>query len=136
MKKLLASLTVLLAAGAVQAADLLDDVKQRGTLRIAVEGTYPPFNYKDEQGKLTGFDVESRRRSPPSSASSPSSRPPNGAASSPGCQAGKYDVIVNQVAATDKRRETFDFSEPYVVSSAAAHRAREREAPAGDRRPT
>ena len=25
-----------------------------------------------------------------------------------GLQAGKYDVIVNQVAATDKRRETFD----------------------------
>src|SRR5438477_6364727 len=47
----------LLAAGA-HAADVLDEVKQRGTLRIAVEGTYPPFNFKDEQGKLTGFDVE------------------------------------------------------------------------------
>ena len=39
----LASLTLLLA-GAAQAADLLDEVKQRGILRIAVEGTYPPFN--------------------------------------------------------------------------------------------
>ena len=33
-----------------------------------------------------------------------------------GLQAGKYDVIVNQVAATEKRRETFEFSAPYVIS--------------------
>ncbi|MFO6372531.1 cystine ABC transporter substrate-binding protein, partial [Pseudomonas aeruginosa] len=27
-------------------AELLDDVHQRGALRIALEGTYPPFNFK------------------------------------------------------------------------------------------
>lgn len=30
------------AAGAAQAADLLDTVKQAGVLKIAMEGTYPP----------------------------------------------------------------------------------------------
>jgi cystine transport system substrate-binding protein len=40
------------------AADLLDTVKARGTLRIACEGTDPPFNFKDEKGQLTGFEVE------------------------------------------------------------------------------
>ena len=44
-----------LSAGA-QAADLLDTVTQRGTLQIALEGSYPPFNFK-ENGQLTGFEV-------------------------------------------------------------------------------
>ncbi|RTS91975.1 transporter substrate-binding domain-containing protein [Pseudomonas aeruginosa] len=38
-------------------AELLDDVHQRGALRIALEGTYPPFNFK-QGGKLTGFETE------------------------------------------------------------------------------
>ncbi|TMG96450.1 MAG: transporter substrate-binding domain-containing protein, partial [Betaproteobacteria bacterium] len=99
------------------AADLLDEVKQRGTLRIAVEGTYPPFNYKDEQGKLTGFDVEIAQGIAVKLGVKPEFTTTDWSGILAGLQAGKYDVIVNQVAATDKRRETFDFSAPYVVSS-------------------
>ena len=28
------------------------------TLIVGTEGTYPPFSYHDDQGNLTGFDVE------------------------------------------------------------------------------
>ncbi len=35
-----------------------------------------------------------------------------------GLSAGKYDVIVNQVGITAKRQESFDFSDPYVLSQA------------------
>lgn len=34
------------AAATAHAADLLDQVKQRGTLRVGLEGTFPPFNSK------------------------------------------------------------------------------------------
>jgi len=54
----LAAAFVAAVALTANAADLLDDVKTRGTLRIACEGSYPPFNYKDDKGQLTGFDVE------------------------------------------------------------------------------
>ncbi|WP_255246712.1 transporter substrate-binding domain-containing protein, partial [Burkholderia pseudomallei] len=46
------------AAATAHAADLLDEVKQRGTLRIGLEGTFPPFNSKNPQGELVGFDVD------------------------------------------------------------------------------
>lgn len=113
-----ALLAGLLMVAAAQAADLLDDVKQRGELRVAVEGTYPPFNFKDEQGKLTGFDVEIAEAIAAKLGVKASFAPTEWSAILAGLQAGKYDVIVNQVAATDKRRETFDFSAPYVWSQA------------------
>ena len=112
-----AGLALALLAGVAHAADLLDEVKQRGTLRIAVEGTYPPFNFRDEQGKLTGFDVEIAEAIAAKLGVKPEFTTTEWSGILAGLQAGKYDVIVNQVAATDKRRETFDFSDPYVVSS-------------------
>jgi cystine transport system substrate-binding protein len=113
----LASLGLALIGGMAHAADLLDEVKQRGSLRIGVEGTYPPFNFRDEQGKLTGFDVEIAEAIAARLGVKPEFTTSEWSGILAGLQAGKFDVIVNQVAATDKRRETFDFSEPYVVSS-------------------
>ena len=36
----------------------LEKVKAAGKLVIGVEGTYPPFTYHDDNGELTGLDVE------------------------------------------------------------------------------
>ena len=38
--------------------DLLAKVQEEGKLVVGTEGTYPPFTFHDETGKLTGFDVE------------------------------------------------------------------------------
>lgn len=118
LRRTAAAFALLAATAAVHAADLLDEVKQRGTLRVAVEGTYPPFNFKDAGGKLTGFDVEIAEAIAAKLGVKPEFTTTEWSAILAGLQAGKYDVIVNQVAATDARRATFDFSDPYVVSSA------------------
>ena len=47
-------------SASAHAADLLDTVTQRGTLKIAVEGSYPPFNFK-ENGQLTGFEAKAHK---------------------------------------------------------------------------
>ena len=107
---------IALTASVANAADLLDEAKARGTLRIACEGTYPPFNYKDEQGQLTGFDVEIGKALAAKLGVKPEFVTSEWSGILAGLQAGKYDVIINQVAATDARRETFDFSGPYVIS--------------------
>ncbi|SEL93001.1 amino acid ABC transporter substrate-binding protein, PAAT family [Roseateles sp. YR242] len=112
----LAALLLLVAAPAARAADLLDEVKARGTLRIACEGTYPPFNFKNEKGELAGFDVDIAKALAAKLGVKPEFTTTEWSAILAGLQAGKYDVIVNQVAATDERRKTFDFSGPYVIS--------------------
>jgi L-cystine transport system substrate-binding protein len=135
--KLTARIAAMCLAGftfAAQAADLLDEVKARGTLRIACEGTYPPFNYKDDKGQLAGFDVEIGKAIAEKLSVKPEFTTTEWSGILAGLQAGKYDVIVNQVAANDKRREAFDFSEPYVISYPQliirANEARKLETPA------
>lgn len=111
----------LLAAGLLlpaHAADLLATAKARGTLRIAMEGTYPPFNFKDARtGELTGYDVDVARLLAAKLGLKPEFVSTEWAAILAGLGAGKYDVIISQVGITPKRLEAFDFSEPYTYSS-------------------
>ena len=59
LSALLAGLLLAGASVAAQASDLLDTVKARGTLKVALEGSYPPFNFKDPKtGELTGFEID------------------------------------------------------------------------------
>lgn len=104
------------AATSTQAADLLDGVKSRGTLRVAVEGTYPPFNFKDK-GELAGFDVDVAKLVAQKLGVKAEFVTVEWSGILAGLAAGKYDVIVNQVGVTAKRQETFDFTVPYVYSA-------------------
>ncbi|WP_454731114.1 MULTISPECIES: transporter substrate-binding domain-containing protein [Cupriavidus] len=109
----------LLAAGAAaHAADLLDTVKQAGVLRIGVEGTYPPFNYRGANNQLDGFDVDVARGVASRLGVKPEFITTEWSGIIAGLQAGKFDVIVNQVAVTPARRQVLDFSTPYVYSAA------------------
>ena len=118
MKKVLLTLTLLGVAANVYAADLLETVQQRGTLKIALEGTYPPFNFKDKDQKLTGFEVELGSALAQKLKLKPEFITGEWSGLLAGLQGGKFDVVLNQVSITDKRREVFDFSQPYTISSA------------------
>lgn len=48
MRKPLIALLLAAAALHASAADLLQTVKARGTLKVAMEGVYPPFNFKEK----------------------------------------------------------------------------------------
>ena len=105
-----------LAAGA---ADLLDTVKARGTLKVALEGNYPPFNFKDPKtGELTGFEVDVAKLLAAKLGLKPEFTTTEWSGILAGLGAGKYDIIMNQVGITDERKKAFDFSDPYTLSSA------------------
>ncbi len=100
------------------AADLLGAVKTRGTLRIATEGTYPPFNFKDQKsGQLTGYDVDVAKLLAEKMGVKAEFVTTEWSGILAGLASNKYDVIVGQVGITAKRQETFDFSEPYTYST-------------------
>ena len=61
MKKLLLLALGFLSQSAFSESNLNTRFKNKETLIIATDGAYPPFNYYDESGKLTGYDVEVTR---------------------------------------------------------------------------
>ena len=119
-RRLLTLTLALVAAGLAlpaSAADALAAAKTRGTLRIAMEGTYPPFNFKDQKsGQLDGYDVDVAKLLAAKLGLKPEFVSTEWSAILAGLGAGKYDMIVSQVAINPKRQEAFDFSEPYTYS--------------------
>ncbi len=104
--------------GSAAASDVLADAKSRGSLKIAMEGTYPPFNYKDQKtGQLSGYDVEVANLIAARLGLKPVFVTTEWSAILAGLAAGKYDVIVSQVGITEKRQLAFDFSIPYTYSN-------------------
>ncbi|AKU20621.1 transporter substrate-binding domain-containing protein [Massilia sp. NR 4-1] len=100
------------------AADLLATARARGTLKIALEGTYPPFNYKDPKtGELSGYDVDVARLLAAKLGLKPEFVATEWSAILAGLASGKYDIIVNQVGINPKREQVFDFSQPYTYST-------------------
>lgn len=83
-------------------------------LRVATEGAYPPFNETAANGTLRGFEVDLAN----SLCKRLSVRCEIVAQSwdglIPGLQAGKYDVILAAMSATEERRKAVAFSQPYA----------------------
>lgn len=99
-------------------AEDLAEVKKKGEIRMAMSGQYPPFNFVDENNKLTGFDVEmgseiAKRIGVKGVALSTAW---DGIIA--GLLANKYELICGSMAITEKRLESIDFSDPYYRSGA------------------
>jgi cystine transport system substrate-binding protein len=105
-------------AAAAHAADLLDQVRQSGTLRIGLEGTFPPFDSKAPSGELVGFDVDIAKAVAAKLGVKPVFVTTEWSGIIAGLQAGKFDVIVNQVGITEARKQVLDFSPGYTFSAA------------------
>lgn len=87
-----------------------------GTLTVATEGTYRPFSYHDESGALVGFDVEIAEAVADKLGLEVSFQETEWDAIFAGLDAGRFDVIGNQVSINAERQEKYLFSEPYTVS--------------------
>ncbi len=117
-RRLLAVFLLAATLAPATAADLLDKVRQQGTLKIAMEGTYPPFNFKDQKtGQLAGYDVDVAKLLAARLGLKPVFVTTEWSAILAGLAAGKYDVIISQVGITTKRMQAFSFSDPYTYSS-------------------
>ena len=107
-----------LAGTSAYADDLLQSVKSSGVLRIGLEGTYPPFDSRSASGDLVGFDVDVAKGIAARLGVKPQFIPTEWSGIIAGLQAGKFDVIVNQVTITPQRQQILDFSQPYTFSAA------------------
>ncbi|WP_104168737.1 amino acid ABC transporter substrate-binding protein [Arthrobacter sp. SX1312] len=99
-------------------ATSLQEIQDAGVLTVGTEGTYKPFSYhEDGSGELTGYDVEVITAVAEKMGVEAEFEETQWDAIFAGLEAGRFDVIANQVSITDERKETYDFSVPYTVSS-------------------
>lgn len=91
---------------------------QSGTLTVATEGTYRPFSFHADggTGDLTGFDVEIIQAVADDLGLKVRFQETQWDAIFAGLDAGRFDVIANQVTINDERTEKYLFSTPYTVS--------------------
>ena len=98
-------------------AELIDDVNDRGELRIAVEANMAPFNFK-ENDKLSGFEVELGQLLANELDVRAEFVVVEAKDLLQGVESGSYDIAINHIATTPELQERLDFSEPYAYSSA------------------
>ncbi len=86
--------------------------------RYAMSGLYKPFNYKENDGKLVGFDVELGEALAKKMNMKPTPITNPWETLIQGLKAKKYDVILGSMAITEERLKAVNFSNPYYRSGA------------------
>lgn len=123
---LFAAILSAFAAAPALAADDLAQVKASGVFRVGTEGTYAPFTYHDEAGKLTGFDVDIASAIAERLGVKPQFVEGKWDGLIAGLDVNRYDAVINEISITDARKATYDFSTPYISTLPFASRGNRR----------
>ena len=99
--------------------DLLSQIQEKGSITIAMEGTWAPWTYHDENDNLVGYDVEVATKIAEKLGVTPQFIEGEWDGLLAGLDAGRYDLMVNGVDITEERSEKYDFSEPYAYNRTA-----------------
>lgn len=87
-----------------------------GTVRIAVEGAFPPFNYLDSKNQLQGFDVDVAKALCDEAKLKCEFMVQEWTGMIPSLLAGRYDAIVSSMSMSAERRQKVAFTRQYYDS--------------------
>lgn len=125
MKRIVCILTVVLMLCALfagcgkQGGDLLSQIQEEGEITVAMEGTWAPWTYHDENDNLVGYDVEVAQKIAEKLGVKVNFVEGEWDGLLAGLDAGRYDIMVNGVDITEERAEKYDFSIPYAFNRTA-----------------
>ncbi|RZM81983.1 basic amino acid ABC transporter substrate-binding protein [Leptolyngbya iicbica] len=107
------------ADGTDSATDSANTEEATGTLTVATEPAFPPFEFQDENGELAGFDIDLMNAIGETAGLEVQfeSLPFDGII--PALQAGTVDAAISGMTITEERLQTVDFSRPYVKAGLA-----------------
>ncbi|MBG6238966.1 cystine transport system substrate-binding protein [Mycetocola sp. CAN_C7] len=98
----------------------LDRVTEAGVLIVGTEGTYKPFSYHEGgAGDLTGYDIDVVTAVAEKLDLELQFEETQWDGIFAGLEAGRFDIIANQVSINDEREEQYTLTEPYTVSPGA-----------------
>ena len=97
----------------------MSEIQAKGTITVAMEGTWAPWTYHDENDNLVGYDVEVATEIAKKLGVEPQFVEGEWDGLLAGLDAGRYDIMVNGVDITPERAEKYDFSTPYAFNRTA-----------------
>ena len=100
-------------------ADLLAKIREKGSVTIAMEGTWAPWTYHDEADRLVGYDVEVGQKIAEKLGVEAEFIEGEWDGLLAGLEAGRYDIMINGVDITPERQQKYDFSTPYAYNRTA-----------------
>jgi polar amino acid transport system substrate-binding protein len=83
-------------------------------LIIGTDATYPPFEFVDEKGEITGVDIEIGKEIGKALGRKVEFKNINFDGLQTALLTNALDLVISSVSATPERREAVDFSDPYV----------------------
>nr|WP_326172096.1 transporter substrate-binding domain-containing protein [uncultured Oscillibacter sp.] len=98
--------------------DQLAAIQKAGKLVVGVEGTYYPFTFHDETtNELTGYDIEVAKAIAAQMGVEVEFVESEWDSLLVALDTGRLDTVINDVTATEERREKYDFSDNYFYSA-------------------
>lgn len=88
-------------------------------LIIGTDATYPPFEFVDAGGQMNGVDIEVGREIGKALGKEVEFRNINFDGLITALRTGSVDLVLSSMTATPERRQSIDFSEPYVKTGLA-----------------
>lgn len=101
-------------ASLTDGSDQLGKILENGKITIAMEGTWEPWTYHNEDDELVGYDVEVGQAIADALGVEAEFVEGKWDGLFAGLDAGRYDLVINGVDVTQERSEKYDFSDPYV----------------------
>lgn len=98
-------------------ADLLQDVKNRGVLKVGVMGTYQPYNFLNKNKEMDGFDVDIAKEIGKRLGVKVEFVAQEFSGMIAGLQAQKFDTVISQMTITEDRKKQLDFTDPYITNN-------------------
>lgn len=107
------------SSSADASGDLLEQIQSKGEIVVAMEGTWAPWTYHDENDNLVGYDVEVAQQIADKLGVKATFVEGEWDGLLAGIDSGRYDIMVNGVDITEERAEKYSFSDPYAYNRTA-----------------
>ena len=91
-----------------------NNAPEKTVLKVGVDDTYPPMEYRDENNDLVGFDVDLAKAIGEKLDMEVEFIPNAWSGIFIGLESENYDVIISSVSMTPERLENYEFTKPYL----------------------
>lgn len=122
MRKLIVCIAMLLvfafaltACGSNSASST--DSGNQEVLKVGIDDTYPPMEFKDDAGENAGYDIDVAQALGEKLGMKVEFVPTAWTAIFAALQANKYDCIISSLSITEERKETIAYTRPYIANN-------------------